>query len=609
MSMLEKLLLPEIRELIHGKDLETLGETLNRWLPADLADLLSDLGPHEDIVAFGVLTPELAAATFAYLRRIMQVELLRTLPESELARVLNELAPDDRTKLLEDLPDEEVERLLTLLTPEHQRVARSLLSYGVGTVGRLMTPDFIGVEESWTMPQVLAHVRKVGKDSETLNAVYVTDGQQHLIDDIRMREVLLAPGDAIVRDLMDRQFVALAVTDAEATAVALFRKYDRTVLPVIDRRGQLLGVVTVDDVLDIQEEEATREIQKFGGLEALEEPYVATPLLEMVRKRATWLVILFLGELLTASAMGYYEREIARAVVLALFIPLIISSGGNSGSQAATLIVRALAVGEVKLFDWLMVLRRELFSGFTLGVVLGTIGFLRIALWTFLHHHSPWPSFFPSYGEHWALVGLTVGLSLVGIVLWGTISGAMLPFMLKRLGLDPATSSAPFVATLVDVTGLVIYFTVASVILRNTLLKSGNEPEKPEKAEKDTAFVQRLNPTSPSSTVAGAARPPRVDVRGDLEVAATNPPCPSPNRFASPPASSPSRATSRITERGSSIRSPKPPAIRPMWLTSPRQHFPAMQASTFPTQRTSTGTLCNRRPATSWRPPSGISCG
>ena len=251
------------------------------------------------------------------------------------------------------------------------------------------------------------------------------------------------------------------MTDAETEAVAQFRKYDRTVLPVVDRRGVLLGVVTVDDVLDVAEETATREIQKFGGLEALDEPYVATPVLVMVRKRASWLIVLFLGEMLTASAMGVFEGEIEKAVVLALFVPLIISSGGNSGSQAATLIVRALAVGEVKLSDWWIVMRREILAGLMLGVVLGTIGFLRIAVWSMFSN---------MYGPHWALVGLTVGISLVGIVLWGALSGSMLPFAIKRCGLDPATSSAPFVATLVDVTGLIIYFTVAMVVLRGTLL-------------------------------------------------------------------------------------------------------------------------------------------
>ena len=459
--MLEKLALPEVRDLIAEGDLVTLREVLNRWLPADIADLLGDLSSKEDVVAFQCLTPVLAARTFEYLPLVAQEELLKILPESELEGIFNELAPDDRTTLFEALPHQEIERLLTLLTPENQRVARSLLSYSEGTVGRLMTPQFIEVKEEWTMLQVLAHVRVVGRDSETLNAVYVTDNTGHLMDDIRMREILLAQPTVTVLSLMNHEFVALKANDTEATAVDYFRRYDRTVLPVTDARNLLLGVVTVDDMLDVAEETSTREIQRFGGLEALDEPYVSTPVLEMVRKRGVWLIVLFLGEMLTASAMGAFENEIEKAVVLALFVPLIISSGGNSGSQAATLIVRALAMGEVRLQDWWLVFRREIFSGLLLGCVLGCIGFLRIAVWSY---------FSTIYGPHWPLVGLTVGISLIGIVLWGTLCGSMLPFLIKRCGLDPATSSAPFVATLVDVTGLVIYFTVALVVLHGTLL-------------------------------------------------------------------------------------------------------------------------------------------
>ena len=324
-----------------------------------------------------------------------------------------------------------------------------------------MTPDFVSVRKEWTIRHVLDHVRAHGRDSETLNVIYVVNGDNRLIDDLRIREILLAPLHAVVSDLCDNRFVSLNATDDKKEAVEVFRKYDRTVLPVIDSHGRLVGIVTLDDVLDVAEEEATREIQKFGGLEALDEPYMSTPLLEMIRKRATWLVILFVGEMLTATAMGYFETEIKRAVVLALFVPLIISSGGNSGSQAATLIIRALALGEVKLRDWWRVMRREILSGLLLGLILGTIGFLRIALWS---------AFSSLYGEHWMLVGLTVSCSLLGIVLWGTLTGSMLPFILKRLGIDPATSSAPFVATLVDVTGLIIYFSVALVILHGTLL-------------------------------------------------------------------------------------------------------------------------------------------
>jgi magnesium transporter len=260
---------------------------------------------------------------------------------------------------------------------------------------------------------------------------------------------------------MDYRYVALAATNSQATAVTVFRREDRTALPVTDSAGVLIGIVTIDDVIDIAEEEATREIQRIGGTESLEEPYMRITFSRLVRKRASWLVILFLGEMLTATAMGFFEAEISRAVVLALFVPLIISSGGNSGSQASTLVIRALALGEVTLRDWLKVMRRELGSGLALGAILGTIGFLRISIWS---------AFSDIYGPHWLLVALTVAFALVGIVLWGTLAGSMLPFVLRRLGFDPAASSAPFVATLVDVTGLVIYFSVAAVLLRGTLL-------------------------------------------------------------------------------------------------------------------------------------------
>ena len=301
--------------------------------------------------------------------------------------------------------------------------------------------------------------RAHGRDSETLNVIYVADADGHLVDDLRIREILLAPLHSRVADIMDGRYVSLSANDDKKTAVQVFRKYDRSALPVVDARGRLAGIVTLDDVIDVAEEESTREIQRFGGQEALDDPYLSTSMPAMVRKRASWLVILFVGEMFTATAMGYFEDEIARTVVLALFVPLIISSGGNSGSQAATLIIRALALGEVGLRDWWRVLRRELMAGLMLGVILGSIGFLRIAAWSAVSS---------IYGAHWFRVGLTVAVSLVGVVIWGTLTGSMLPFALKRLGFDPATSSAPFVATLVDVTGLVIYFTTAIVILRGT---------------------------------------------------------------------------------------------------------------------------------------------
>jgi magnesium transporter len=461
MSMLEKLVLPEIRELISAKDVPTLREILREWLPPDLAALVGDLEPDEQAFVFRSLETAAAASAFAYLDFEAQKHLVESLPIGEVTKILNGMAPDDRTRFLEVLPPDREHRLLTLLSPEERKIAETLLAYPEDSVGRLMTPDYIAVKEHWTVEHVLDFVRTYGKDSETLNAIFVTDERGKLIDDIRIREVLLAAHTATVRSLMDWNFVCLKVTEHKPEAVELFRKYDRTALPVINDEELLVGIVTVDDVLDVAEQEATREIQQMGGVQALEDPYITTSVPIMVRKRATWLVVLFLGELLTATAMGFFEKEIALAPVLALFVPLIISSGGNSGSQAATLIVRALGLGEFRLGEWWRVLRRELASGLALGLILGTIGFLRIAVWSLVSGF---------YGPHWPLIGLTVAVTLVGIVTWGTISGAMLPMLLKRIGLDPATSSAPFVATLVDVTGLVIYFTVALVFLRGTLL-------------------------------------------------------------------------------------------------------------------------------------------
>jgi magnesium transporter len=291
--------------------------------------------------------------------------------------------------------------------------------------------------------------------------VYVVDEQGLLVDDIRIRELLLAPLDKPVSDLMDRHFIALKATDDQAAAVAVFREYDRSALPVTDTAGMLIGIVTVDDMLDVAEDEATKDIQRIGGSEALDEPYMDIAFSTMIRKRAGWLTALFLGEMMTASAMGAFEHEISQAVVLALFVPLIISSGGNSGSQASTLVIRALALGELSVRDWWQVMRREVLTGVALGTILGSIGFIRITLWS---------AFSDIYGPHWLLVAFTVGLALVGIVLWGTVIGSLLPFLLRRLGFDPATSSAPFIATLVDVTGLFIYFGLAMIILRGTLL-------------------------------------------------------------------------------------------------------------------------------------------
>jgi magnesium transporter len=460
--MVGKIVQPEIRSLIDARNFGALRELFAEWPPADIAECITDFSEDEQVIVFRVLPHDQAADVFEYLDVEAQQKLLRAMAHEQVVGILNEMSPDDRTALLEELPSAAARQLIKLLTPEERRIARALLGYPEGSVGRLMTPDLIAVDAGWSVKEVLDYVRENGQDSETLNVIYVVDDRGKLLDDIRMREFLLKPLTAKVSDLMDHNYVTLSVTDSQEDAVNIFRKYDRTALPVVDSGGVLVGLVTIDDMLDVAEKEATEDIQKLGGMEALDEPYTTIPLMRMVKKRATWLIILFLGEMLTATAMQGYNGEIEKAAILAMFLPLIISSGGNSGSQATTLVIRAMALGELRLGDWFRVVRKELLSGLSLGLILGTIGFFRITLWQYLHIFD--------YGKYHWLVAFTVGTALIGVVLWGTISGAMLPFLLRRCRLDPATSSAPFVATLVDVTGLVIYFNVALFILRGTLL-------------------------------------------------------------------------------------------------------------------------------------------
>jgi magnesium transporter len=462
-----KILEPEIRSMIEARDFAALREVFREWPPADVAEVILDLPEDEQVIIFRVLPHDLAADVFEYLDFDAQEQLLRAMAHEQVVGILNEMAPDDRTALLEELPSAAARQLIRLLTPEERRIATALLGYPEDSVGRLMTPDFIAVREDWTVQQVLDYVREHGRDSETLNFVYVVDERGKLIDDVRMREFLLRPLTAKVSDIRDQTFGALNVTDSQQDALNVFRKYDRAALPVVDSNGVVVGIVTADDMLDVAEEEATEDIQKFGGMEALDEPYMRIPLWRMVRKRAGWLIILFLGEMLTATAMASYQEELAKALVLALFLPLIVSSGGNSGSQASTLMIRAMALGEVTLRDWWRVMSREVQAGLSLGLILGAIGVVRVAIWAIIGeqylHRQP-------YGPHWPLVAITVGISLVGVVIWGTLSGSMLPFLLRRIGADPATSSAPFVATLVDVTGLIIYFSIALVIMRGVML-------------------------------------------------------------------------------------------------------------------------------------------
>lgn len=438
-----------------------LTQLLKNASPVDLADLIKNAFLEEQLAIFKMLLPDKAVKVFEYLPLKNQKEILLTLPSNQVAALLNALAPDDRTQLLIELPSDLVNQLLKYLSPEERALSIKLLGYPQNSVGRLMTPDYIAIKMDWTVKQVLDFIRTEGHDSETVNVIYAVDESGKLVDDFRIRQFLFASLDAKVESLADHLFLALNVEDNEEKAINLFRRYDRVALPVLDTHGILLGIVTIDDIIDVAIKEDTEDMQKIGGVQALKEPYMDTPFLSLIRKRVGWLIILFVGETLTASAMGYFQDEITKAVVLALFVPLIISSGGNAGSQASTLIIRAIALEEVKLRDWWRIMHREIFSGLFLGFILGLIGFFRISLWSI---------FSGIYGEHWLLVAFTVFFALIGVVLWGTLMGAMFPFLLKKCGFDPAVSSAPFVATMVDVTGLIIYFSIAMFILRGTLL-------------------------------------------------------------------------------------------------------------------------------------------
>ena len=437
-------------------------EELIQKHPNDIAEIISNLNPQEQTVAFLLLPGHLESEVFAYLDRDTQEHILKSLGNAEIAAVLNNMAPDDRTEIFSEFPDHLIKDAINLLSDDERRIALSLIGYAEDSIGRMMTPYYIQTQVDWTVARTLQHIKKHGRKAETLNFIYVIDNQQKLIDDIPIGRILMAEENMTIGDLLDHEYVSLSSTMKKEDAIAVFEKYDRSALPVVSESGVLVGIVTMDDMLDVLEARDTEDIQKFGGLEALDLPYVDTSIFDMVKKRAGWLVILFLSEMLTATAMGYFEKEIEQTVVLALFIPLIISSGGNSGSQAATLIIRAMALKELGLRDWWFVMRREIFSGLLLGGILGIIGFVRILVWQ--------RSGLYDYGEHWLPVCLTVSFSLLGIVLWGTLSGSMIPFLLRRAGLDPATSSAPFVATLVDVTGLIIYFSVAAVFLSGKLL-------------------------------------------------------------------------------------------------------------------------------------------
>lgn len=451
----------QFAQLVTREDKMEIREFLDDQKISDVAELINEYPEYESQIIANMAVHR-AVSVFKILDIAQQKDIIKELAPSKTAELLNALPADDRTDFLEELPKAVIRDLIKLLDPEERKITLSLLGYPEDSVGRLMTPDYVYVYLHNTVSEVFDTIRKHARGSETIDVIYVIDKNGLLIDDMRIRDVILASPEKRVDEIIDGRFVSLNVNDDQEYASQVFKMNNRVALPVVDDHNILLGIVTIDDMLWVANEEFSEDMQKMGGTEALNEPYLDIPLLKLFRKRVGWLVILFLGEMLTATAMGYFEDEIAKAIVLTLFIPLIISSGGNSGSQASTLIIQAMAVGEITIADWWRVMRRELSSGILLGVVLGLIGFIRVAVW-----HSIAPEI---YGPYWMMIGFTVGFSLVGVVLWGTLSGSMLPIFLKKLGADPAVSSAPFVATLVDVTGLVIYFSFAYFFLQGILL-------------------------------------------------------------------------------------------------------------------------------------------
>ncbi|TMI61823.1 MAG: magnesium transporter [Bacteroidetes bacterium] len=435
-------------------------EFLDHQNISDVADLIKHF-PDQEAYIITHMKINRASNVFKILDLAEQKKIIHELPPYKTAELLNALSPDDRTDFLEELPSNAVRELIKLLNPEERKTTLSLLGYPEDSIGRLMTPDYVWVYPHNTVEEVFATIRKYGKDSETINVIYVINEAGELLDDIRIRDFILSNPKTKVSELMNNRVTKLNAYDDQEKASEAFKTENRVALPVVSNSNKLLGIVTIDDILWVAEEEFSEDMQKMGGTEALEEPYLEVPLKKLYKKRIIWLLILFVGETLTIAAMSSFQATLEQVLVLSTFIPLIISSGGNSGSQAATLIIQAMALNEIKLSDWWLIARREIFTGFMMGATLGVFGCLIV-----IGGHE----FFGLFGEHFVRIGIAIGIAIIGVVMWGTIMGSMLPLLLKRMGADPAASSTPFVATLVDVTGLLIYFGTAFLLLKGVLL-------------------------------------------------------------------------------------------------------------------------------------------
>lgn len=453
---------PELAEFIQTRDFRGARSALLALEPADIADVLETLEPEDASIALRILPRQLASDAFAELEPEAQERLLVELGDERSVRVIESLEPDDRVALLDELPVEIATELIGRMDPESRRITQAILGYPPESVGRLMTPDYVRVRRGWTVAHALDHIRRYGKDAETVHWVYVIDHDGTLIDDLHIRTFLLADPETTIDEIMDDQFVALVATDDQEESVRAMERYNRTALPVVDSLGLLVGIVTADDIVDVAQEEFTEDVQKFGGMEALDTTYSNTPVLMMIRKRGSWLCGLFLLQILSIGVMGIFDEQLDKAVVLAIFVPLIIASGGNTGTQAASLLVRAIAVEEITLSSWWRVVRKELLTGAALGVVLGAMGMLTVLLLQLGGAIEATGHLLP--------LAATVGIAVVLIVIWGTLIGSLFPLILDRMGLDPATSSSPLVATLMDVSGLSIYFILAVLLLTGTLL-------------------------------------------------------------------------------------------------------------------------------------------
>ena len=460
--MLVQLIKPEFYELIEAKDWVGLKEVLSDVPPADISDLLIELDGDIAVVVFRLLKKSIAADVFAELPSGKGVELLELFNKQQLSDVMGNLEPDEQVALLEELPGHLTQRVMNSMKPEDQKQIKKLLGYPEDSVGRLMTPRYVRVKSDWSIQRSMEHIRKYAQIAETLNVIYVVDDKEHLIDDLRITQIIVANPEDTISTLMDSSFNALGAYDDQEEAVRMLAKYDRVALPVVDTDGVLVGIVTVDDVIDVAEEETTEDMQKMAGMDALDDYYSQTPVVEMVKKRVRWLVVLFIGQIFTVTAMSAYQSVIAGAVLLSLFIPMIISSGGNSGSQAATLIIRAMATDDIKPSEWKRIFGRELLSGLMLGLLIGILGVSMTIVWGVLHGEV--------FNLTLILTALAIGISLLGVIVFGNLSGSMLPFILTKFKLDPAVTSAPFVATLVDVTGIIIYFSISVFLLKDILL-------------------------------------------------------------------------------------------------------------------------------------------